>query len=211
MFHFPRVTAGSSPLSRGIRSSCSATASSSRIIPALAGNTLTGPVRAFNNKDHPRSRGEYGHHPHEGQDRKGSSPLSRGILGELLTAGRPGRIIPALAGNTNIVGPDTGRGGDHPRSRGEYFSLRPVRRCRRGSSPLSRGIHAARDYDTEHGRIIPALAGNTTSPAGRATHRPDHPRSRGEYRFRILASDSRRGSSPLSRGIRSSRDRRSPW
>ena len=50
---------GSSPLSRGIRLMGTRDAHTSRIIPALAGNTPTSlrPVKSL--RDHPRSRGEY--------------------------------------------------------------------------------------------------------------------------------------------------------
>ena len=71
---------GSSPLSRGIRSGRVLFFAASRIIPALAGNTLPRQRRWLTAWDHPRSRGEY-----YGTDRpefipQGSSPLSRGIL-----------------------------------------------------------------------------------------------------------------------------------
>ena len=75
--------------------------------------------------------------------KEGSSPLSRGIplpaRGVIQRIG----IIPALAGNT-----DGGAGvgwdwSDHPRSRGEYFSIQPGGVIQDGSSPLSRGILAS--------------------------------------------------------------------
>ena len=52
---------------------------------------------------------------------------------------------------------------DHPRSRGEY-KLEHCPECHQtGSSPLSRGIPADAGYVSEDGRIIPALAGNTSA------------------------------------------------
>ena len=91
---------GSSPLSRGIRHRRHYQPHTSRIIPALAGNTVWRPPPAMQTTDHPRSRGEYrdGHFSH--QARKGSSPLSRGIPGVEIRHNRADRIIPALAGNT---------------------------------------------------------------------------------------------------------------
>ena len=50
-------------------------------------------------------------------------------------------------------------------------------------------------------RIIPALAGNTTSIRMACCWRPDHPRSRGEYHESAPALSPYPGSSPLSRGI----------
>ena len=70
-----------------------------------------------------------------------------------------------------------------------------------GSSPLSRGIPPRNEWDPRMARIIPALAGNTSSVPDTPPCPTDHPRSRGEYsvpRGRVL---SLRGSSPLSRGI----------
>ena len=135
-------------------------------------------------RDHPRSRGEYRY----------------AALG-----GFAERIIPALAGNTAIRQPGPGSSPDHPRSRGEYLLPHLRTRIDRGSSPLSRGIPAARDRREEASGIIPALAGNTltsttTSPVGR-----DHPRSRGEYARRRARNFHSCGSSPLSRGILCSR------
>ena len=50
---------GSSPLSRGIRRPLSPPCPTSRIIPALAGNTHWDRAVYCEQKDHPRSRGEY--------------------------------------------------------------------------------------------------------------------------------------------------------
>ena len=112
------------------------------------------------------------------------------------------RIIPALAGNTL---PRHHRGGgerDHPRSRGEYLP-RGARSGRPGgSSPLSRGIRGQSSCWPKSFRIIPALAGNTSSPRPPAHGGTDHPRSRGEYVTDKVNGRLHAGSSPLSRGIR---------
>ena len=71
-----------------------------------------------------------------------------------------------------------------------------------GSSPLSRGIPKG-DYENAIAdRIIPALAGNTEFLLPASGTNSDHPRSRGEYVAWRLCITFRRGSSPLSRGIR---------
>ena len=70
---------GSSPLSRGIRRAVSPNADGGGIIPALAGNTLTGTPAAALTRDHPRSRGEYRSDAFTVNVKYGSSPLSRGI------------------------------------------------------------------------------------------------------------------------------------
>ena len=72
----------------------------SRIIPALAGNTLGSPEYRSKNRDHPRSRGEYALVGGAIPSVVGSSPLSRGIRRALDIICAPEGIIPALAGNT---------------------------------------------------------------------------------------------------------------
>ena len=52
-------------------------------------------------------------------------------------------------------------------------------------------------------RIIPALAGNTYNAKVEEFSKRDHPRSRGEYDVWQTWGYGVRGSSPLSRGIRS--------
>ena len=181
----PEIIPGSSPLSRGIPAQRTGMVVNERIIPALAGNTNPQSRARAPHPDHPRSRGEYKleHCPvcHE----TGSSPLSRGIR----QAGNPvmhmRRIIPALAGNTELRPFSTLTNTDHPRSRGEY-KLEHCPVCHEtGSSPLSRGIPVP-DRDLWGG--------------GR-----DHPRSRGEYSDKSQNAIDYSGSSPLSRGIRGSR------
>ena len=71
-----------------------------------------------------------------------------------------------------------------------------------GSSPLSRGILWVDGEGPEIWGIIPALAGNTPALGLGRLPKPDHPRSRGEYRPGKRLNCSSTGSSPLSRGIR---------
>ena len=91
---------GSSPLSRGILPCVEFRHGHERIIPALAGNTGRNRAVPRPGPDHPRSRGEYGASRPAVIRRVGSSPLSRGIRGRAVAAGRLPGIIPALAGNT---------------------------------------------------------------------------------------------------------------
>ena len=115
--------------------------------------------------------------------------------------------IPALAGNTGRVPPARWRAWDHPRSHGEYAS--PVRAvvAGPGSSPLSRGIRRVVRFSGMAARIIPALAGNTSSITESSAVPRDHPRSRGEYVTSSNAWTGPEGSSPLSRGIRNRESR----
>ena len=192
---------GSSPLSRGIPFLGSNNSINKRIIPALAGNTPAPPVVASTIADHPRSRGEYYQMATEEHQAKGSSPLSRGIRGPGEGELRLPGIIPALAGNTRRSGRRRSPRSDHPRSRGEYRLLEPPARVQEGSSPLSRGILGHHPAPWRFPRIIPALAGNTSSHRRRRTARADHPRSRGEYGRQVCEQGAKFGSSPLSRGI----------
>ena len=197
------VVEGSSPLSRGIRSSGRATACSRGIIPALAGNTSCWSSCCCPSSDHPRSRGEYEVWVMDPSAEGGSSPLSRGIRQSHQHRRLQGRIIPALAGNTNSAAAATSRARDHPRSRGEYERDGVRIEDTTGSSPLSRGILLFGVVVTGMGRIIPALAGNTCHQRENPYQCTDHPRSRGEYVPGALPSILAAGSSPLSRGIHS--------
>ena len=91
---------GSSPLSRGIPATPVGLPTAIRIIPALAGNTVSAPVRIKSRADHPRSRGEYVQPRRRRRPVRGSSPLSRGIRVTTELANSTDGIIPALAGNT---------------------------------------------------------------------------------------------------------------
>ena len=172
------------------------------IIPALAGNTEIVRIRELCQSDHPRSRGEYASICLRPEWLSGSSPLSRGIPCRSDPRQRGGRIIPALAGNTPTHYPRQSEAPDHPRSRGEYLSRTSPRADSWGSSPLSRGIPCRSDPGQRGGRIIPALAGNTSADIKRGRDYQDHPRSRGEYSGPPRPRGGVLGSSPLSRGIR---------
>ena len=192
---------GSSPLSRGIRGAERCSEGVGGIIPALAGNTRSTANMLKMHADHPRSRGEYQPHHPRPDPHRGSSPLSRGIPGRRGNEPQVRGIIPALAGNTSPVFPDSWVATDHPRSRGEYVVTGFGSKLPAGSSPLSRGIPRA---GAPRGRglgIIPALAGNTSHLSSKVLCCKDHPRSRGEYELFFFQLRRRLGSSPLSRGI----------
>ena len=91
----------------------------------------------------------------------GSSPHTRGALTPASFDGPNGRIIPAYAGSTRMLGDDTPLPGDHPRIRGEHAPTRLVDRWRDGSSPHTRGAPPQRHHRRPESRIIPAYAGST--------------------------------------------------
>ena len=175
------TAAGSSPLARGLRGWCCGHVGGFGIIPARAGFTRgCGPSR-WARRDHPRSRGVYGHYLCPGYYWGGSSPLARGLP-------------PSPAATTRAPV-------DHPRSRGVYRGHDARGLLPHGSSPLARGLHARTFNGPPTRRIIPARAGFTRRMTRTPSGRGDHPRSRGVYaRLEPLA---RRvvGSSPLARGL----------
>ena len=155
------AAAGSSPLARGLRRWCD------RCLPR-------GP-------DHPRSRGVYGTIPAALLVAAGSSPLARGLRDRRASQGHRGRIIPARAGFTGLRGFGINGPGDHPRSRGVYFSAGLSSIPAGGSSPLARGLPFRFRGWTHVMGIIPARAGFTSTIWGCSTRSGDHPRSRGVY------------------------------
>ena len=94
------ASAGSSPLARGLLVRMVDTESPTRIIPARAGFTPSQGRERLPVRDHPRSRGVYGHHIIRTSKLPGSSPLARGLLCFFTAILSGGRIIPARAGFT---------------------------------------------------------------------------------------------------------------
>ena len=191
---------GSSPLTRGTRYLTSTFPWIFGLIPAHAGNTLSGACPVLMWWAHPRSRGEHLFANRLERIARGSSPLTRGTRSQLTGPIDRWRLIPAHAGNT----PRGSRGANspaaHPRSRGEHLSKIPTFRLLGGSSPLTRGT-LLRPAPCIFGcRLIPAHAGNTRRCRKRAPGRPAHPRSRGEHRSGQIQGSPEHGSSPLTRG-----------
>ena len=88
----------------------------------------------------------------------------------------------------------------HPRSRGEN-TIQGATSCGyTGSSPLTRGKHAAPAGAGERCGLIPAHAGKTGRQARGQVAEGAHPRSRGENAAEETAVDIHLGSSPLTRG-----------
>ena len=195
------ATLGSSPLARGLQLWLDGADSHRGIIPARAGFTPTPPSSCWRSRDHPRSRGVYLPNPTQPNFGTGSSPLARGLHPYTPRERGCARIIPARAGFTNPENRAAAGRTDHPRSRGVYCPS--PRECRRRC-----WIIPARAGFTPRGlrwcaavRIIPARAGFTPSSSGPRITRTDHPRSRGVYMIASAHMGSRRGSSPLARGL----------
>ena len=118
-----RVSAGSSPLARGLRVPLGRAAEHVRIIPARAGFTRSCPPAGRGCWDHPRSRGVYYGGGVSEKGFLGSSPLARG-----LPLPRPG-LLPG--------------GGIIPARAGFTVMRNAIEKGEEGSSPLARGLRTA--------------------------------------------------------------------
>ena len=115
------------------------------------------------------------------------------------------RLIPAHAGSTPWQSGSRAKHPAHPRSRGEHRSGKTVISLIAGSSPLTRGAPPTGPTPQTRRGLIPAHAGSTTSNNIHQTMSGAHPRSRGEHTIRPFKMAGNPGSSPLTRGARSSR------
>ena len=111
--------AGSSPLTRGKRSSTILTHRTRRLIPAHAGKTARMMARGRRAGAHPRSRGENVTVLPQQSSQPGSSPLTRGKLKHDTPLNEAPRLIPAHAGKTYLHYTSGTMYRAHPRSRGE--------------------------------------------------------------------------------------------
>ena len=192
---------GSSPLARGLPLACRAHKADDRIIPARAGFTPPARGNTPPRTDHPRSRGVYGLLFLLGECRPGSSPLARGLRTTRFSVTSRSRIIPARAGFTESRRIVADHDWDHPRSRGVYLRKSIQPEIDAGSSPLARGLRGVIPAILGALRIIPARAGFTVCGSTPGAPCWDHPRSRGVYRYTMMAALSVVGSSPLARGL----------
>ena len=117
------------------------------------------------------------------------------------------RFIPAGAGNTHTLGPQSSPPTVHPRRRGEHVALIMAYGRAIGSSPQARGTQQPADIELRKNRFIPAGAGNTSRSARRRLARSVHPRRRGEHFSTLEFTRLEKGSSPQARGTRAGRTR----
>ena len=176
---------GSSPRMRGTPEFFARLSNVLGIIPAHAGNTGGYNIQCLHLRDHPRACGEHTHRVTMNIGGRGSSPRMRGTLQPSLPFMSKTGIIPAHAGNTQLVfaGVDIDR--DHPRACGEHPRTYPTRAVDCG--------------------IIPAHAGNTQERATKELIERDHPRACGEHLANGAIATRLAGSSPRMRGTRGNR------
>ncbi len=135
--------------------------------------------------------------------REGSSPLTRGKRPPAADRRRRLGLIPAHAGKTSRLCSFRSPRPAHPRSRGENCGARVKPRGVGGSSPLTRGKHRNGVLGFGKHGLIPAHAGKTSAQTTQAPVTAAHPRSRGENRGLTRDVAGTEGSSPLTRGKRS--------
>ena len=113
--------------------------STPRIIPAHAGQTVCGSLRAVECTDHPRACGANHRLPRRHPYSFGSSPRMRGKPQTSYRNNHPIRIIPAHAGQTITSESLLYRSSDHPRACGANFGIPFGSDPEDGSSPRMRG------------------------------------------------------------------------
>ena len=137
---------GSSPRMRGKRLRGNFYPSTPRIIPAHAGQTVCGSLRAVECTDHPRACG--------------ANPLL--IIIVTFVRWTTARIIPAHAGQTESLQPKNTVHPDHPRACGANALRNRRFSTVDGSSPRMRGKPEQYFDRRAYRRIIPAHAGQTS-------------------------------------------------
>ena len=130
---------GSSPLARGPLTKTYALTEAQGLIPARAGTTSRGVSPAACFGAHPRSRGDHREPSVFLNNMRGSSPLARGPLNQLLRDFLQEGLIPARAGTTVFGMTVNLMSRAHPRSRGDHSARAIASALPPGSSPLARG------------------------------------------------------------------------
>ena len=172
---------GLSPLARGTQLDSALIITSSRFIPAGAGNTETAPAVVSCLPVYPRWRGEHSASVQAGTRYSGLSPLARGTRNIVALKEILGRFIPAGAGNTLNFAGSCYPCPVYPRWRGEHRFLVAATRLKAGLSPLARGTRRLFNFKRLKPRFIPAGAGNTLVEIDAKYEKPVYPRWRGEH------------------------------
>ena len=141
---------------------------------------------------------------------KGSSPLTRGAQHHHQAQTNVAQLIPAHAGSTATSKTARTSARAHPRSRGEHVLAGGDVELDGGSSPLTRGALKVECAALCGAGLIPAHAGSTLDPRCPPFGVGAHPRSRGEHTLGSMTKALGEGSSPLTRGARSSPRWQSP-
>ena len=195
-----RAIDGSSPRVRGTGRSRVRDSSSSRFIPACAGNGARRVLSLFKPPVHPRVCGERMRRDTKDPMRFGSSPRVRGTAQGSNPECAILRFIPACAGNGLLGRRSTSRGSVHPRVCGERYSRTLSASVATGSSPRVRGTEMMPPMCSSNHRFIPACAGNGARPSTTTAAAAVHPRVCGERTCHRRCRAPNCGSSPRVRG-----------
>ena len=200
--HFQTVPTGSSPRGRGKRPLPTGATPLTRLIPARAGKTVTGPPRASRPAAHPRAGGENRLAALVADEPPGSSPRGRGKRCIRYCPHPRSRLIPARAGKTADYRTRANGSRAHPRAGGENPCPQSRTCPGPGSSPRGRGKHPGRPRCRSRDRLIPARAGKTTALPSSGGPSWAHPRAGGENKVQASPPCVIQGSSPRGRGKR---------
>jgi len=192
----------SSPRVRGTRAGKLARPSTSRFIPACAGNAVSARLVLELDSVHPRMCGERRELLGHNIEVTGSSPRVRGTHRPAGAHSSVGRFIPACAGNARTPAATSHRGPVHPRVCGERLKASSAWRALSGSSPRVRGTLTSGRGVCHHARFIPACAGNAILYKNSRRRRSVHPRVCGERYSLEKPAKIFDGSSPRVRGTR---------
>ena len=131
---------------------------------------------------------------------RGSPPHTRGKVIMGFFQALRGGITPAHAGKSGKIEFATGMEEDHPRTRGEKFSMCFSSFLTKGSPPHTRGKVGLYPHLYRESGITPAHAGKSVPDTDPKKWDKDHPRTRGEKFQELHAILIKRGSPPHTRG-----------
>ena len=191
---------GTSPRTRGKRYRFLRRCDCVRNIPAHAGKTPQSLRVGHPPGEHPRARGENIPKPCAPKRNSGTSPRTRGKRTLPWTGQQSTRNIPAHAGKTLPHPPVETLPPEHPRVRGENRKAMISVPFKSGTSPRTRGKRDQGMHGITNRRNIPAHAGKTQCRTAHPKRLPEHPRARGENRQWVTLPNSKRGTSPRTRG-----------
>ena len=171
-------------------------------IPAHAGKTSSLGIPRVGPGEHPRARGENLEVSSSEGSVTGTSPRTRGKPENGACHVKQHRNIPAHAGKTGRNPQATSESKEHPRARGENEVWRAANKDGKGTSPRTRGKLLFNEANSPTTRNIPAHAGKTTYCNTHHTTSREHPRARGENKSQVVRRHALWGTSPRTRGKR---------
>ena len=193
---------GTPPRARGSRPSVATSGRSLGNTPACAGITARCRPPGREDWEHPRVRGDHEARPPRVAFGAGTPPRARGSRAVSCVDARPSGNTPACAGITPKARTRSRGCREHPRVRGDHATILDGLRQRAGTPPRARGSREARQQHSGRWWNTPACAGITWIPTGAVAGSWEHPRVRGDHRFRAGLRPPEPGTPPRARGSR---------